>query len=206
MSESSVPDPSRFVPRPKETKKPEPLTGGRLTVVETVYHSRPGTQPVSFVSNYSRFLDAIRGDEQPYVRQSVVKDSWTVVDFGWVKSVAMMVLRNEEGRAKGKIPTPGERADIAFRVITLGIAVHSKSDIPPRDSPTKRGDARTMWSPPGPLPVPSDDEAETVSVSIIPFGIVRPGETIRFTPASVEGLVMRCNHVSAKFTLAAFPG
>jgi hypothetical protein len=90
----------------------------RLGVVETVYLQRPGGQPVSVESRFSRRL---LSDEQPYLRQFKVGPEWTLLDRGWLTECSCLVLSNEEGRFHQVQPTPEERDAALRKVVEVGV-------------------------------------------------------------------------------------
>lgn len=67
-----------------------------LTVVEQVTHSSL-VRPVQYV--VTPFSRTLKTKDQPYRRDNCQATEVAVdVDFGWIESVGMIVIRNEEGR------------------------------------------------------------------------------------------------------------
>ena len=96
----------------------EPVDIHRLTVVEQVYHQIAGEQPTSVNSQFSRVLAS---DEQPYVRRCKATEDWQPIDIGWVEDVGMLVIVNNEGTFRHRIPTDEQRAEVAKRVLDVGV-------------------------------------------------------------------------------------
>lgn len=103
---------------------PKALTGGRFGVNQTVYYYGAGNpQHKSYNSTYSAKCDM---NEAPYERNLRVTEEWQQLDQGWFKDYPgkepeEMLLINEEGSLLQRIPTEGERAEIASRIVEVGI-------------------------------------------------------------------------------------
>lgn len=92
------------------------LPRDRLTVCEQVYHRPADDEPQQFSSAFSRELEI---SEQAYRRNGVATDDWQPLDYGWLKSVGMLVVHNREGEHLQINPTPEEKAAIAKRVLMV---------------------------------------------------------------------------------------
>lgn len=113
-------------------KPPVRTVPDRITVVETVYHQAEGDQPTAIESRFSRRLQT---KEQPCVRKLVAGPEWHLVDREsmdrpgcWLERVGMLVIRNEEGEFTQVVPTSQERAEVAARVLSLGVGVSISAD------------------------------------------------------------------------------
>ena len=102
--------------------KPEqsPVLKPRLTVIETVYHQEPGSDPTSFTSSFPVLLES---GEQPCIRKLKVGEVPHSLDT-WLKTVSELVIRNDESTYRN---TPGrpsetERANVAKRIIEVSSA------------------------------------------------------------------------------------
>lgn len=147
----------------------------RLTVVESVYHQSPNSQPIGVEARYGRLLAT---DEQPYVRKFTVGPQRQRLPLGWLAGteenggpgpacVGLLCVANDEGRQRTVMPTPEERASSDARLITLAVAV-----------------------------------TESLSVA---FAVVRPGESCRFEPSCAGNLIVWCEQGEVKCTLTALP-
>lgn len=107
----------------------------RLTVVERVYHQQIGSEPFAVESVFSRTLDS---EEEHYQRTVKVNDGWTKLDCGWVSAASVLILRNEEGVFRHTNPTPEEEAEVALRVVELGLQigayVETTDEVRPQES------------------------------------------------------------------------
>lgn len=72
------------------------FASGSVTVVETLYLSRPGREPVSVASAFEYRVP----DAQPYRRELAVGPEWTPLDPGWVKAPRLLVLSPRGGSGK----------------------------------------------------------------------------------------------------------
>lgn len=114
------PTPRRvLVPAPK-SKTDRPVGEARVTVVQHVYHYRPGKQAVSKSHRFCRTLKS--GDEQAYSRELTVAEEWTQLDLGWVKEASVLVLSNEE--------KSGEPVELALLPPNYGKSEEFASDYP----------------------------------------------------------------------------
>lgn len=102
--------------------KPRP---NRITVVETVYHQVGNDKPMSVESRFSR---AIESDEQVYERRHKNSQVATAerkrLDYGWVDSPGMVVIRNDESDSES-----ARVLQVSFPGIDKG-----SFDIPPGES------------------------------------------------------------------------
>lgn len=101
-------------PRPAS----RPVVKDRLSVVEAVYHTPFGKDPVSTESRFSRWLET---DEQPYVRRIKVGPEWRQLDAGWLAAASMLLVANEEGLDQTRQPTQAELAASVARVVLVGV-------------------------------------------------------------------------------------
>ena len=98
-----LPEPGSPYPGPVEdgddydlaaSAEPRP---NRITVVETVYHQVGNDKPMSVESRFERILAS---DEQVYERRhknsQAATTEWKKLDYGWVPSVGMIVIRNDD--------------------------------------------------------------------------------------------------------------
>lgn len=145
------------------------LNSARMVIVEQVSHQSPNQPPTVVDSRYPRILET---DEQVYKRSMKIKSEWTNIDVGWLieTGVAQIVIENREGQALQVIPTQEEKAAFLARILELGIEVEFESDKP-----------RDMFSK---VKIPN---------VIVPFSIIRPGESTRLDPSTYIGsLRIRC--------------
>ncbi len=93
------------------------LERARLTVVERLGYQQIGARPFALESAFSVWLDS---QEEPYSRTFRVAEEWQPLDYGWMASASLLVLRNEEGLFHGVNPTEEVRQQVAARVLELG--------------------------------------------------------------------------------------
>lgn len=94
---------------------PAPPVKPRLTVVRSVYHQLPGEEPTA-VQN--RFMRTLEREEPTQKRRYTVGAEWLSLNAG---SVAMAVVANEEGAGRQTRPTEEEAADLAAKVVEVGV-------------------------------------------------------------------------------------
>lgn len=91
----------------------------RLTTVSVVYHQPLGEEPHSFLHKTSKPLTT---DEQAYTRKLKVTQEWQPIDTGWLTSLSLLLITNEEGKHTTQ-PTEEEKLAISQRVLEVGINV-----------------------------------------------------------------------------------
>ena len=96
--------------------KPSPA---RLTIVSVVYHQPLGEEPHSFPHKISKPLTT---DEQAYTRKLKVTQEWQPIDIGWLTSLSLLLITNEEGKYTTQ-PSEEEKLAISQRVLEVGIKV-----------------------------------------------------------------------------------
>jgi len=100
-----------------------------ITVIEKV-HFRPYSGDV--ISEDNRFNRILSGTEQPYIRNNHVKSKatevWQKIDFGWLDTISMFVVANDEGLFFEGKPSEEEKEDSNKRIIEVGL---SSETIPP---------------------------------------------------------------------------
>lgn len=102
---------------------------GKLLVVETVAHVLPDRQPtVLLETRYTRWLGS---DTPPYLDEFVADGNWQRVQTGRISASGMTTIQNLEGTDLVVVPTPGEREDLATRV--LGVLIWPGNDPPDRE-------------------------------------------------------------------------
>lgn len=89
--------------------------GSRITIVETVYYQRADRQPTSVCTRFSTRSDS---EEQHFTRELRVGQEWQTIDFGWVKSVGMLVIVNEREKFQVR-PTPERQAEADSRLVEI---------------------------------------------------------------------------------------
>lgn len=108
----------RDLPQP-----PTLLPGGRLPgkilVVESVYHQRPDSQPVSIETRYSRWTGTSDG---PYRDEVTATAEWVAVQHGRLKGVGLLVVENAAGCDLQVVPTIEQRIFIDGLVVEVSIA------------------------------------------------------------------------------------
>lgn len=89
-----------------------------LTVVDCIYHVPFGSETVSMDTRYSRELQS---EEQPYIRKSLVCETWKPLDCGWLTEVGvgLLFISNEAGKDQQVIPTDEQRRELASRVVEV---------------------------------------------------------------------------------------
>lgn len=91
----------------------------QMTVVSSVYFQSPEEQPIQTEYRYTRPLAS---EEQPYARSLKVGPEWVLLDCGWVREAALVVLENLEGTRLQKVPTEEERVSIDSRVVEISFS------------------------------------------------------------------------------------
>jgi len=95
----------------------------RLTVVEHVYYQATGEDAWEVPnSSYSRFLTT---DEQPYVRKLTATEEWTKIDTGWLTECSTLVIVNEEGGFRSRLPTEEQKEETAKKILEVGFHQHN---------------------------------------------------------------------------------
>lgn len=90
-----------------------------LTVVETMIHQRTDEQALSAESNYQVTLES---SQDAYVRRKLeVGPDWTPIPGNWLDSCSEFLLKNDTGRGLKVYPTEEEAADMARKVIEVGL-------------------------------------------------------------------------------------
>lgn len=112
----------------------------RVTIVDSIYHSVQGQDPVSFEFRFNIKLDS---DEQIYVRSRIKCPSkWIPLDTGWIEDCSVLIIENKGWSEQQYIPTEKEEIAERKRVVELayvnkgGRALH-KPWIVPVGSTTK---------------------------------------------------------------------
>lgn len=154
--------------------------GGRVTVIDTIYHQLPGEQPVSIDS---RFGYAVTSDERPYVRKFRLGEEWIPVDVGWVEKISMLVISNEGVGFRTKQPSSEDLHDEASKVVEVAVLVQ----LPEQKN-------RTMHDPPKPPPLLP-----------IPICEIPIGESMRMRPVDVGIFIIRCRQGTTRFVLNVIP-
>ena len=103
------------------------LSQSRVTIVEKIYHRLPGQSPTLIRSAFN-FLPET--EEQLYVRydQKATED-WTPLDYGWIESPSLVVIKNTEGQGLSVNPSNKEKADITRRIIQLRLGDGPASEL-----------------------------------------------------------------------------
>jgi hypothetical protein len=96
---------------------PAKSLASRLVVIERVYHQRPGQQPITTQSRFSRTLES---SEQQYVREVTVTEEWTPIDTGWIKSAGMLHLSNDERDAAKVVQVTVQGSNIPAWLVIPG--------------------------------------------------------------------------------------
>lgn len=94
------------------------MSGSRLTIVEMCTYQILGE---AAQSNSIRSVHMLDTDEQLWSRRSRVGTDWEPVDVGWVKSISLISIVNEEGKRLDVNPSEEEQEAIAARIIELRI-------------------------------------------------------------------------------------
>ena len=102
---------------PRQLKDQRPVLKPRLTVIETVYHQEPGSDPTSFTSSFPVLLETT---EQPCIRKLRIGQAPQSLDT-WLSSVSELVVRNDEGTYRDRPGRPSEedKEDVKKRVIEV---------------------------------------------------------------------------------------
>lgn len=102
---------------PKKLKDQGPVLKPRLTVIETVYHQEPGSDPTSFTSSFPVLLETT---EQPCIRKLKIGQVPQSLDT-WLSSVSELIIRNDEGTYRDKPGRPSEedKEDVKRHVIEV---------------------------------------------------------------------------------------
>lgn len=88
----------------------------RITVVSQTYYQRFGKNPVLAESRFSR--DVSLG-QQPYQREEEVGEDWLHLDLGWITTVGLIVIVNNEGQSLQVIPTGEEQENRARKILEV---------------------------------------------------------------------------------------
>lgn len=64
----------------------------RMVVIRQVSHQRPRTQSPAIDRRFARVL---LSDEQPWIREMMVGESWAPIPCGWVERAALVDILNE---------------------------------------------------------------------------------------------------------------
>lgn len=91
-------------------------TSGRITVVDTIYHQRTGSQPTAVES---RFCVGVQSDEQPYTRSFKVGEEWKLLDHGWIDQCSMLLLSHDDDGSRQVQPTEEKRKELDEQVVEL---------------------------------------------------------------------------------------
>ena len=163
-----------------ETKFSPQDARARMVTRLMVYHQDNDSQPVGFERQGVIYLES---HEQPYVRKLTAGPDWTALDLAWLKEmpIARLMFTNEEGKFLVR-PTPEEKKIVDGSNLLLGM-MEGAGSIQGK---------RTMHDPP---------------VRVIPFGKVRPQDTMFYQPIMADGfkLMVRATVPKLKFTLVAIP-
>lgn len=90
----------------------------RVVLVEQLVHVGRRGEPTPVSDRFSRGLTS---DETPYRREFTAGPDWAPLDCGWLAAgVSQLRLKNEEGSDRLTVPTDGEKAAEARRVVELG--------------------------------------------------------------------------------------
>lgn len=105
-----------------------PATSGgvikpRLSLVEMLYHARPGQSPTAVETRIYRWLAT---NEQPYIRQLLIGGCWTFLEYGWVKEPGVLHVKNEEGFKYQTFPTEQQRLEVESRILLLGVVTEDR--------------------------------------------------------------------------------
>jgi len=106
----------------------------RIVVVEQVCHQLPGNEDPTAIE--SRFAKWLTNDEVPYVRKPRIGVQWVPLETGWLSSVSLLCLSNDEGKSMRVYPTEQEKEALANRVIQVGVSSHAISPGMPIGEPT----------------------------------------------------------------------
>ena len=150
--------------------KPSPA---RLTIVSVVYHQPLGEEPHSFPHKISRPLLT---DEQAYTRKLKVTQEWQPIDIGWLTSLSLLLITNEEGKYATQ-PSEEEKLAISQKVLEIGF--QGKVNYPPA--------------------------YDLSSLFPTPVFLIGPGDSFSASPCDCESLYLRCQSGVAKVTINAFP-
>lgn len=94
----------------------------RVVVNDVVYFHQFGKQAT--IPSKARYEMACKTDDLPYVRPSLkVGEDWQPLDLGWISNPSMLHVLNIEGMDQTRIPTSDQVAEIARKVVYLGMAV-----------------------------------------------------------------------------------
>lgn len=113
--------PRSAVPRNTVQEKPVPLSGDRITVVESIsYTSLDGVRvpPVE-----SRYVHQLKTRDQPYQRSFRVGENAVPLDIGWAREwpeIGLIHVSNDEGKNRTVIPSPSDLAELAKKMVELG--------------------------------------------------------------------------------------
>lgn len=115
-----------------------PKAHGRLTIIEESCFTLTNELPVPLVSRYERMIDTV---EMPVVRPTTIGQEWQPLELGWLKSLSMVYIQNEEGKRLLVRPNKKEESLIAARIIQVGLVssvdpsvVEELTPIPPGET------------------------------------------------------------------------
>lgn len=97
----------------------------RVTVIETITYRAPFKDAQAIDT---RWTAPLNGDEQPWVRMITVGSEWTPLDFGWLKEVGLLIIKNEHKLEK-TLTKPEENAIAPFS-ITYGMRLEETLPLP----------------------------------------------------------------------------
>lgn len=159
-------------------------TPSRITTVGSIYYMTRDGQPHVVQIRSARNQQT---EEQAYgPRKVTIGDQWTSLDAGWIKVCGLLIVTNEEGRRRQRIPTPEEQQEIDSKVIE--IAFLSPQSLKETDEP------RTMHSKP------------KTPLDIYPALLLPPGESVPVCPVDLRSVMIRCQNGQAKITINILPG
>lgn len=163
---------------------PKALTGGRFGVNQTVYYYGAGkSEHKSYNSTYSA---ACQMNEAPYERNLRVTQEWQQLDVGWFrdypdKQPEEMLLINEEGSLLQRIPTEEEKAEIASRIVEVGVATGELLD------------TKVLL------------HASNTASIFQKVAIIKPGRSLRYSPQEIGRVWLRCRKGVARVSLILIP-
>lgn len=180
-------------PRMSDTDNPS-----RITVIEHVIYNVKSNQPHVIANRFSRNQMT---EEQAYKRQIVIGTEWTKLEPNWIKVCGMMIINNEEGKYKQRIPTPDERAEVNSHILEVffglpgqtGQLIEEDEDKVSLDQWTRSEELRP---------------ATKTRVQLTPWAmlLLPPGESQRYTPKDINNIWLRCQNGTAKIIITLIPG
>jgi len=202
---------------------PRPVQRPRVVVIQQVYHQIPDEAPQLFTSHYFRWLDTT---EQPYQRRGTATEEWTKLDLGWLAAVGVseLILESLEPALTDMRPSPAQLERHLEKIIQVGLLIPEEfflgesgienPSLPPSLDPSalagdgyqerasrafqQRAEQRVLG-----LPIVLSPRNE--SQRYIPLATLRPGESMRLTPANGTVLAVRCLKAHARYLLSAVP-